>query len=462
MRNSRFVCFKGKRFAFIMTFLIFIGCLATGCQPTPEEPPIVNKADGGLDKKISETAQSAQKYEVPQSWQETLDMKGSKIKAGIDAVISVPDVERFPVLIMAPDNFTQQRVDALMACFVKDKKVVIPPQRTKADLEKMLIDAKRGQLIDGQYIVNEGSKAVVKQLEEMIRNAPETSEKKDVTDFTIKADGTGFSGRLELGGDQYGIISASARNFTFANGFVLPESQWESDNIKDAGEIQITKEKAVAAAQEALKEFGIQNMAPVDIEKGQLFAQKGLIIDDVPEKVFISKGYYMEFAFGFGGLETVLLKGGSMGKNETFAYCAPIKPERISMYVDENGQVQMFSWSAPLKMPETMTDNAPLMSFEKMQERIRKQVFYKCSFMDNVDNFSVTVKKIEMKLSVIPVMDKTDEYMYVPAWYITYTQKWAGDAIDDTGKRITERTDDDLIVLNAIDGGAINPSPYHK
>ncbi len=451
MRKPTF--FKTRRIIVFMSVFLLAGSLITACQPTPEEAPVVNKADGGLEKKINETEPSAQKYEVPQSWQETPDMKGSKIKVSIDAEVSVPDAAQFSVLTVVPDNFSQQRVDSLIAYFVKDKKVVIPPQKTKADLEKMLIDAKRGQLIDGKYVVNDDSKAAVKQLEEMIRNAPETSEKQYVTDFTIKPDGTGVGGCLELGGDLYGTVSASAKNFIFANGYAVPESQWKDRNIKDAGEIQISKETAAAVAQYLINELGIQNMAQSDIEKAQFFAEKGLKPNG---SEYISKGYYIEFAFSYDGLDTVLFKGGGMNKNEEFEYSAPCHPEEISIYVDESGQVQMFYWTGPLKISETVTDNAPLMPFEKMQERIRKQIFYKCSFLEGED-VSITVNKIGMKLAMIPIQDKTDEYMYVPAWYVSYTKKWAVDAINDTGKHTTEMTDDDLIVLNAIDGGAVNP-----
>ena len=47
--------------------------------------------------------------------------------------------------------------------------------------------------------------------------------------------------------------------------------------------------------------------------------------------------------------------------------------------------------------------------------------------------------------------------MYVPAWYIYYVETHNVDFTNDNGEHVTEMSNEELIVLNAIDGGVVLP-----
>ena len=81
-------------------------------------------------------------------------------------------------------------------------------------------------MIDGEYVVNENSLAWVKEVEEMIRNAPETSEPQVVTNRSIEGDG--FSGAVVMEDGKYGSVSATERMFDYCqrwlSGAGIPEA----------------------------------------------------------------------------------------------------------------------------------------------------------------------------------------------------------------------------------------------
>ncbi len=455
---------KGRASALLLACVMLLACFTTACQPTPEEPAVVGKgefediiAQEQTEDQEEKTPVIAEPYEAPESWTEAVDMKGSDIEVNVDADIIVPDVSSYPVYEVVKNNFTQQQIDDLMDYFVKDKVIMQAAEMTKADYQEMLIEAKRGQYIDGEYVVNEGSLEWVKEVEEMIRNAPETSEPQVVTNRSIEGDG--FGGAVVLEDGKYGSVSASERTFSYCSaGYPRQESQLlEMNGTGIEGEINISQQEAVDKAQELFSELGITNMKAVDIEKAELISRTDLKFD-VENPKLESRGYFIKFALSIDGIDTVLVEGGRYRKEETFEYSAPWTPEWVHVYVDENGDIGYFNWKGPLKLTEKVSENVTLKSFEDIQDRIRAQMLYECGFYEgNFDNPSILIERIEMKMTIVGVKNEPDKAMYVPAWYIYYDLIHNVDFVNDNGEHVTERTSDELMVLNAIDGGVVLP-----
>ena len=217
-----------KLICVVLAATLLFTCFTTACQPTPEESAVVGKgefediiAQEQTENQEDKTPVIAEPYEAPDSWTESIDMKGSDIEVNVDADIIVPDVSAYPVYEVVKNNFTQQQIDDLMDYFVQDKDIMQAPGMTKADYQEMLIEAKRGQMIDGEYVVNENSLAWVKEVEEMIHNAPETSEPQVVTNRSIEGDG--FGGAVVMEDGKYGSVSATERMFDFCSaGYPVP------------------------------------------------------------------------------------------------------------------------------------------------------------------------------------------------------------------------------------------------
>ncbi|MDD5017664.1 MAG: DUF6034 family protein [Eubacteriales bacterium] len=458
-RSSRRV----RIMAALLAAVMLMACFTTACQPTPEEAVIVQR--DALEDKIAQTAAPVATYSAPETWTETVDMQGSEVPVTIDAVITVPDVDAYPVYNVEAASFTQEQIDALMDYFVQGKSIfTIDYERTKEELQQELVEAKRGQFIDGEYVVTEDSLAWVEELERRIEAAPETVDRSEqyLTDLTIKEDGSGFGGYVELGGGKYGFVHATNNEFNFTNGwYSAPESQLIDQYGKGVeGEIALSQDDAFEAAQHVLDAFGISDMVPVSVEKA-LFYPKTSVDSDVTEESAESKGYYIKYARSIDGIATELVEGFGFGPNDTFEYSAPWLPEQILIYVDEDAQVQYFDWRGPLTITELVSENASLMDFDDMKEKIRNQIFYNCAYLDESygGDATVNVESIELKMTLVGVKDEPDKAMYVPAWYIRYVKKFPVNYTDDNGNRITEQETEELLILNAVDGGRMAPFP---
>ena len=56
---------KGRLAAAMLVCVMLITCFTTACQPTPEEEVVVNKVDGALESKLSQTSLLSSRYEAP-------------------------------------------------------------------------------------------------------------------------------------------------------------------------------------------------------------------------------------------------------------------------------------------------------------------------------------------------------------------------------------------------------------
>jgi|AGTN01.3.fsa_nt_gi hypothetical protein len=239
-----------------ISLLFIIAMLACACQPTPERTPVVYGGD--LEEKLEGSPAPAGAYDAPASWQETLDMAGSDTKIEIDAAIRVPDVTAFPVYKVKPAAFDDARIESLVSYFAKGRDVFTVPEATKAELEAQLILAKKD---------NEEEWAA--ELEAMIAAAPETVEAEIITDWS--ADQSPAGSFLDDDGGYAGL-SVSTDIFEYQNGSI--ELEWIRKALGDnpIGEIAISEEDAVAAAQNMLRELSIDYMVVGSLEKAQLYS----------------------------------------------------------------------------------------------------------------------------------------------------------------------------------------------
>jgi hypothetical protein len=141
--------------------------------------------------------------------------------------------------------------------------------------------------------------------------------------------------------------------------------------------------------------------------------------------------------------------GVMFGIMDDFAYSAPLYPEEIQIYIDEAGKAQSFTWRYPLEIEEQVTGNANLLPFDEMKQRIRDML----TFINSYDKCPMEVTGIKMNMAIVNVKDHPDEAMYVPAWFIYYTETFY---VWDPGEYEQQEL---RLVLNAIDGGRVLECP---
>lgn len=105
-----------------LALVMLLVCFTTACQPTPEKPPVVNKADGALEKKITQAPSSGKNIRealsIPERWVDSFSYGDGKIKFSVDAAIEIPDAEKVPVAEVSPVAFTQERVDKMISVLI--------------------------------------------------------------------------------------------------------------------------------------------------------------------------------------------------------------------------------------------------------------------------------------------------------------------------------------------------------
>ena len=104
----------------LLPALLMAAALLPGCQPTPEEEFVVNRLDGALEEAVLATPAPPARYEAPERWTESFDVRGQTVR--IDVAIEVPDAVEYPVLTVQnaiPDNFLNIYTMIITFYFVK-------------------------------------------------------------------------------------------------------------------------------------------------------------------------------------------------------------------------------------------------------------------------------------------------------------------------------------------------------
>ena len=247
---------------------------------------------------------------------------------------------------------------------------------------------------------------------------------------------------------EYAEINVSPDRFGYMKkGFILSESMLSLSDKDAFGEVAISGEDAVAAAQNMLHELGIDYMAADSLEKAQRYAS----IENAfaPDQEPLSKGYMVKFVRNIDGIVGITDHAIMISMKEDFAYRAPLYPEEIQVYVDETGKAQSFVWSHPLKTEGKVTENIVLLPFEDIKQRIRDML----TFINFNDSLPVQVTNIDLNMAIVDVKDHPGEAMYVPAWFINYTQTFYD---IETGEKEQQKL---RLGLNAIDGGRVLELP---
>ena len=494
---------KARFVALLLAAVMVAACFTTACQPTPEEPVVVQR--DALEEKImepEETAVPEATYEAPDHWTDSAE-EGA-ITINIDANVIMPEVSAYPVIKLEPLVLPQERVDELVHYFAGDRKLYQPNLLTKKDYEDALIQAKRGQLVDGEYVVTEETKRVVAELEETINNAPEDSPKiytdstltyKTNTDGTIDSSTSKNYLDVQIEGDtgpDSGCIyfrnfvdgESNLTEFSYLTTGYIAESNiraWVEDDqrmqeeydpelvAKDtsflesmksneeryqklmSANISITKDEAQAVAQKAIDELNIQDMYLITAQRALLDPYHGLPSDGSDKG-----GYVFEYVRQSGGIAGFIRRSWSGNPSENPPeYRPPFEQESVTVVVTDDG-IESFLWIGCAQVIETASENVELLPFEDVIERLEERIFieraYEAGF-DTTQTITINVDTAELRVGYIDVKDELNQALLVPVWMFQTT----GALTANDGRTFTGMMDE-IYIFNAIDGGYIHES----
>ena len=447
-----------KAAALSITAVLIVSCFTTACQPvqvaatgqgtgTPVQAAQPSASMAAEKEPASSPATASAsphlEYAAPENWQETLKKDNSVIQ--INASVTLPQVSSYPEYKAAKGTFSQDQINKWIGYFVGDKKLLEEPVMTKADYPERI------DRMDGST-----DKTRRQQLQDQMRDAPDTSPKKYASDTTLDTDtGEGSYYWVELKNGGYGTVGFSNISFFYCNGMrAQPESQLAFSKTNDGqalsvkGTYKITPEEAEEAALKTLSLLGITGYAPESYEKAYLYGyeeySQNLSNLDWQGKTPVSKGYYIRLAQNMGGIQEAFVGGGTRSSYENYAYEPPNwKGDMFYVYIDEDGNMQSMEFTQPVQLTGKVTDNAELMPFSDMQEKIRTELLSQASNLPS----PLGINRMELKMMALKDKDDHNGAIYVPAWFV-YT-----DYSDPATLTYA-------FIFNATDGGRIAHSQW--
>lgn len=445
---------RKKAILALLLVLVALAALAA-CQPTPEEEVVQNRKDGTLEQVITATAAPTyapeEKYAAPEKWAEELEFRGEKIY--IDADIEVPDGNAFEVLTITINEFDKENALDMAQCLLGENLELRMQERSYDELLVDLQDKQKGWFVDldeetGEAIWEpyEGQEEEIRELKELLaQTSPEESfvtlDKK--IDFPV---GTVLL-KTEEGERWYWKC--------FPQGFYLWKNrksliQWESvvmDGNAYPGEkghalevTGITEEEAIEKAKAFIAPLQRAEMQVAEVEKAR-------ILENYTYNV-LSTGYYIKFVGNPANTIPCLYLNYSgnhalhFSEDSDMEYGVHWVQEEMDIFVSEEG-VESFSWSFRKKVVGVANENATLLPFEQIQERIRTLLEYG---VREGNNNPIHITRIVLGSAIQRVANQGDEAFMVPTWMVFFTTDWD----------MEEKLQDSLLMISALDGSYIS------
>lgn len=478
-----------KRTLCTLLLYMVIMTILSACQPTPEKTPVIQRDNAEkviFDSKSSEAPPYT--YNVPSKAEESFSISEGNCDAVVDASVDMPSIKEFPVAKCKSVKFDKDTADRIINYFAGGGELVTPRVLTKNDYDEMIIEAKRGQLEDGKYVVNEGSQQNVDELEKEREQAPDKETAAPVSGYDI--DGAGLKARIIRNNETVGTVRANESSIAFTSPIPFrlfteyvynPATGLDERNDADY-KIGMTADKAEGKAENLLSSLGISGF---QVKKTtDVYYYSGHNMKDIK-----FGGYSILFMRGFGGMMPFYTTNFSGNKQDKYEYCPPVRTETIEIDIDEYGGVQGFSWQHPIEIVETITKNVKLLPFDELIQRLEEYAKQHWAWLydepkksasagnnretpapetESPDNTVQKNKKdiikisgMALELAYIPIKDDSDEFMYAPCWVFKYEESDGSDTADRKEQESVKEGDGpgEYLVLNAVDGGSVSVYP---
>ena len=393
--------------ALIMFILTVLGCAA--CQPTPKEPVVISKNDGKLEAGIYGTPAPLGKYTAPDTWHEEIDTSKSDdkhLKIVVDAAVSVPDTESYPVYRVSPHTLTDDDArEFIKAVFGTEELWYVDNPRTKdvvmqdilhyqSLIEK--VEAEYKKTGDEEYKLE--AKTHEKRVEELRKeyaSAPEKLDKKTV-DIELKRVNYGGSYVWELNGYSEDFVSdvffqRSETYSSFLTSYYGFNRLHVWDNVTDRSSMialsrYVLHGKANGAKKsydKALKEADayihdtlgytdfvmstpfVESYVPQGMTEYELVASE-MSTSDFPQR------YGFLYVKSVNNIPVCYYEKGNPDAKEPEKNASPMwEQSYISIVIDDEGVYSVMA-SSTFDIGEKLTENAALLPFEQIQKVFRE------------------------------------------------------------------------------------------
>ncbi len=474
----------------LLVCILAVALLLCACQPTPAEEIVVNKGDGTLEEAVAAEALPPARYEAPETLR--LDPFGTEtFEVVVDAEVSVPNVEQYPIVEVTPRTITADWARDMMNRMADGRtmysyRTEVPTTKEQIEAEIALLQQQLANPDD--YLVagmDEQARAEAERQwreqleawEALYQEAPDTFERREV-DLSDAAFQTRleFSGAVESGKKRetyltvtawYGGPGGSVEYNNLVDGIGLPFNFDMDSDLTDLNDITITVEEAVQMGLDYLAQLGETDFAPAMIVAG--YCDPGG--DDPGPLKGWPQCYQIQFTRNVAGVSSTyreqhydLLLPGSDGKERY----APYYPqESIEIDVRDSGVTYLY-WSTPSMLGRTLNENVALLPFEQIVERFCDQILYNATPAigenDAVIKKTLCIDRIELGMVRALQRGSADHWVMVPAW--TFFGKTVLQFVglepgrfplNENNEYVREMPGYSYLILNAVDGSVYDP-----
>lgn len=457
-------------------FLVLLFLFFTACQPTPSEE-IVHQKGAENERKWMDSVpveEGNPSPDVPERWEEKLDLR-EDLKVEIQADISVPDTNAFPIYEVESADFNHEKLDNVVKILYPNARLQLQAGRkSKEDLEyEMEIETKAIENVDRNHpeFTEEERKNYIaeaqahlqdltKQLQQLENDSsPKTAER--VSDY-IHADGDAWVARFEpidektnskLGSIVLNTAPKSEKDDTTMKLMASHKGGWEIDGEVLAPDIN-DFEAVGKAGEKMLRYLGLDDIYQVD-------------------RVFQDKNVYASGTFVYctrkvGDARVTYVDSTSVLQEsaEEPAYSSDLSEEFVRFLFWPYG-CDDFIWSGPKKMDVVENENVSLLPFETIQEKARKAFGYiLCPEWDDRGEIYYRIVINDIRLGYMNVKRAGGGCSAIPVWdffgyyYGGYASVegsgWA--KLDENNEHLFDAHGGatSMLTLNAIDGSIMN------
>ena len=443
-----------------LSVLVSIPFGAVACQPTPAEEIVIQKdLDAVLDEQVQQAAQEpevsatpAQPYEAPERWEEELELP--YLTFHIQADVITPEITQYPVLCVKSRTLTPEDVLERLAPLFDGAVSYFPDVRVRAEYELELMYARRGiwNPETEEYEPYPGQADEIAALEQLIAEAPDKMTEHSISEFSLPVLPARFHLKYADGSRVELALTSHSLWINYGGDALLQPECWLHEDNEMTGEkgidqlqnVKISETEALEAAEEAMERYGLRNLGLISAERGRLY--------DSPARQTVSEGWILTWGRNdCGYLPFDLGMCSDSGGDPNIEYFAPIATEELKIYVDETG-VRRLSWEDPWEIAEEpYAENATLLPFDALQERVRKQLKYEWSWVDSINPYSSLDQNmcdLTLTYCLVPKKDDLGAALLVPAWIGRYKN-----IADADRPNVVYKT----VALNAIDGTRVSP-----
>jgi|GEM_PF-4460739 len=469
---------------FLLSVLLGVTFIfAAACRPTPAKEIVVNKGADGLANLIEQKTNGLFKIDAA-TWKEEFKIYESHyakvpVYVFVDAVIRVPDTDKFPVANIKQRNFNKSDLKTATDIFFKgDIKLGGSEYMTAEEITQAILDIKR-TIHKLQIDPESDSKGAIANLEYKIKeyeyrlsNSKEFSELTDIDWDKIDYD-IGSVALSSLDNAKTSTISietsensGECRMAYFENKYYyllnsggmsvyqpFSEARPKGTQI-DLAQAKELADGAAAKFDEDMRYYGYSICAKEDIQ-GMWEA----------ESLVEKECYVLHYTRQIRNVPTTYA---SQSAQYSAEYGKPWNYEFLTFFIDDTGIIA-FIWDNPKRVSEIVNNSVAMLPFEDIKEHFKRQISIRNASMDNLsdyyDHTTFKIDRIELGMTIVKKKDTDDEFMAVPAWDFfgnyswTYTDK-ALEEWKEPNKTYETKTWPQLseLTINAIDGSVIDRS----